>query len=105
MIKVSNLLLPRIRTRNHSKPQRFFVQKLMETKSSKVIYFVTGNAKKLEEVNQILGSQFPLKAIKVDRTTLSTVNILVPELQGEPDEVSKEKCKLAAAEVFFFSPF
>ena len=56
------------------------------------ITFVTGNAKKLEEVRQILGGEdlaFTLVSQKVD----------LPELQGEPDEISREKCKLAAQAV------
>lgn len=60
------------------------------------LVFVTGNAKKLEEVRAILaaranggGAEFPFDVVsrKID----------LPELQGDPDEVSKEKCKLAAA--------
>ncbi len=47
--------------------------------------FVTGNAKKLEEVRAILGSAFPLRNEKID----------LPELQGEPEEVSIAKCRLA----------
>ncbi|XP_073987931.1 inosine triphosphate pyrophosphatase [Rhodnius prolixus] len=55
---------------------------------SKVVVFVTGNAKKLEEVISILGPNVPFKLInqKVD----------LPELQGEIDEVCKKKCKEAA---------
>ena len=57
------------------------------------LVFVTGNAKKLEEVRAILAArktgEFPFEVVsrKID----------LPELQGAPDEVSKEKCKLAAA--------
>ena len=56
-----------------------------------VITFVTGNKKKLEEVIAILSSNgeslpFRLESAKLD----------LPELQGEPDEVSIEKCKIAA---------
>jgi inosine triphosphate pyrophosphatase len=42
----------------------------------------------LEEVNRILGEDFPVEIIaqKID----------LPELQGEPEEVAKEKCKIAA---------
>eukprot|EP00516_Mucochytrium_quahogii_P002947 CAMPEP_0203759986 /NCGR_PEP_ID=MMETSP0098-20131031/13358_1 /ASSEMBLY_ACC=CAM_ASM_000208 /TAXON_ID=96639 /ORGANISM=" , Strain NY0313808BC1" /LENGTH=184 /DNA_ID=CAMNT_0050653365 /DNA_START=122 /DNA_END=676 /DNA_ORIENTATION=- len=56
-----------------------------------MLTFVTGNAKKLEEVRSILGGscQFELRNAKLD----------LPELQGEPEEVAAEKCKLAAAEV------
>uniref|UniRef100_A0A8D0HDV8 Inosine triphosphate pyrophosphatase n=1 Tax=Sphenodon punctatus TaxID=8508 RepID=A0A8D0HDV8_SPHPU len=53
--------------------------------------FVTGNAKKLEEVSQILGDTFPYKLIarKID----------LPEYQGEPDEISIQKCREAATQV------
>ena len=60
------------------------------------LVFVTGNAKKLEEVRQIVEAEaaasdtaFPFEIVskKID----------LPELQGEPVEVSVEKLKLAAA--------
>ena len=53
--------------------------------------FVTGNAKKLQEVTAILGESLPYRLVsrKID----------LPELQGLPEEVSREKCKLAAAKV------
>lgn len=49
------------------------------------ITFVTGNAKKLEEVLQILGTSFSRKIVpkKID----------LPELQGEIDEICIKKCK------------
>ena len=52
------------------------------------IVFVTGNAKKLEEVLAILGgAAFPYALVprKLD----------LPELQGEPEEVAAEKCRYA----------
>lgn len=58
-------------------------------KSCNEITFVTGNKKKLDEVIQILGEDddFPYKLIskKLD----------LPELQGDPIEVSKLKCEYA----------
>ncbi|KAM5148392.1 inosine triphosphate pyrophosphatase [Mantella aurantiaca] len=59
--------------------------------AARSIVFVTGNAKKLEEVVQILGDNFPSKLVakKID----------LPEYQGEPDEISIHKCKEAAKEV------
>lgn len=54
--------------------------------------FVTGNAKKLEEVKTILGD-----SVKGYRLVSQKVDL--PELQGTPEEVSAEKCKLAAAQV------
>ena len=56
------------------------------------ITFVTGNAKKLEEVRAILGSDsLPFEVIsrKLD----------LSELQGEPENVAREKCFLAVKEV------
>eukprot|EP00013_Stygamoeba_regulata_P024531 CAMPEP_0177650994 /NCGR_PEP_ID=MMETSP0447-20121125/12274_1 /TAXON_ID=0 /ORGANISM="Stygamoeba regulata, Strain BSH-02190019" /LENGTH=217 /DNA_ID=CAMNT_0019153971 /DNA_START=81 /DNA_END=734 /DNA_ORIENTATION=- len=50
------------------------------------IVFVTGNANKLKEVLAIFGDHFDIVAEKVD----------LPELQGEPDEISAEKCRLAS---------
>ena len=40
-------------------------------------------------MNQILGSSFEVKTQKLD----------LPELQGEPDDISVEKCRLAMKEV------
>ncbi|XP_075867099.1 inosine triphosphate pyrophosphatase isoform X3 [Microcebus murinus] len=57
----------------------------------KKIVFVTGNAKKLEEVIQILGDKFPC--------TLVAQKIDLPEYQGEPDEISIQKCREAARQV------
>jgi inosine triphosphate pyrophosphatase len=55
--------------------------------------FVTGNAKKLEEVVRILASgpesPFLLTSRKVD----------LPELQGDPIKIAREKCLTAAAAV------
>ncbi|CAH9071933.1 unnamed protein product [Cuscuta europaea] len=53
------------------------------------VTFVTGNAKKLEEVRAILGGSIPFQSLKLE----------LPELQGEPEEISKEKARLAAKEV------
>jgi len=52
--------------------------------------FVTGNANKLAEVKAILGGSVP---------SLVSKKIDLPELQGEPEEISIEKCKLAVKEV------
>ncbi|XP_073449332.1 inosine triphosphate pyrophosphatase [Aquarana catesbeiana] len=63
----------------------------MAAGSVRSVVFVTGNAKKLEEVVQILGDKFPCKLVakKID----------LPEYQGEPDEISIHKCKEAAKEI------
>lgn len=58
---------------------------------SKPITFVTGNAKKLEELVAILGPNFP-------RTVISK-KVDLPELQGEIDEIAVKKCKEAARQV------
>ncbi|XP_023616048.1 inosine triphosphate pyrophosphatase isoform X2 [Myotis lucifugus] len=59
--------------------------------AGKELVFVTGNAKKLEEVIQILGDKFPC--------TLVAKKIDLPEYQGEPDEISIQKCQEAARQV------
>ncbi|GFP99332.1 inosine triphosphate pyrophosphatase [Phtheirospermum japonicum] len=56
---------------------------------SQPVTFVTGNAKKLEEVRAILGRSIPFRSLRLD----------LPELQGEPEEISREKARLAAKEV------
>lgn len=58
------------------------------TSSRTPITFVTGNAKKLEEFKAILGPSFhvPLTSKALD----------LPELQGDPLDVAREKCKTAA---------
>mmetsp|Transcript_17534 Transcript_17534/g.48092 ORF Transcript_17534/g.48092 Transcript_17534/m.48092 type:complete len:217 (+) Transcript_17534:264-914(+) len=59
------------------------------------LVFVTGNAKKLEEVRQILDAgekkvPFEVKSQKID----------LPELQGaSPEEIAREKCRFAAESV------
>jgi inosine triphosphate pyrophosphatase len=68
-------------------------EKRRKTTAKPCITFVTGNKKKLEEVKQILGSgeelSFELTNRKID----------LPELQGDPFEIAKEKCRLAAKEI------
>jgi len=61
--------------------------------SSDVVYFATGNKKKLEEVVQILNSSEPLPY------SVESVSLDLPELQGEPEDIAKEKCRLAARHV------
>lgn len=50
------------------------------------IVFVTGNRKKLEEVRAILGDAFPLTSVALDD---------LPEVQGEPEDVARAKCREA----------
>ena len=59
--------------------------------AKRTLVFVTGNANKLKEATQILRDDFPWNII--------AKNIDLPELQGEPDDISIQKCKLAAAEI------
>jgi inosine triphosphate pyrophosphatase len=65
-------------------------QRTLESRAmATTITFVTGNAKKLEEVRAIVGADasFSLTSKKID----------LPELQGEPEDVAREKARLAAA--------
>jgi len=55
------------------------------------ITFVTGNKKKLEEVKRILGAELPF--------LVDNKKIDLPELQGDPLEIAKEKCITAAKEI------
>lgn len=70
----------------------------MASGSKPTITFVTGNAKKLEEVKIYMA-----KSCNGDADALPFIltnqKIDLPELQGEPDEISKEKCRLAAERV------
>lgn len=63
-----------------------------------VITFVTGNAKKLEEVERILKpDQNDRAPDKLLQYKLTNEKVDLPELQGEPIAIAREKC-LAAAE-------
>ena len=57
--------------------------------AGKEITFNSGNPKKVEELQAILGDSIKLKISKID----------LPELQGEPEEVAIEKAKLAASQI------
>lgn len=59
------------------------------------ITFVTGNQNKLREVAQILASDSHSEsAIKI-----ISKKIDLPELQGEVEDIAKQKCALAVKEV------
>lgn len=60
----------------------------------RTVTFVTGNAKKLEEVVAILSAGGAALPCDVTNAKLD-----LPELQGEPEEVAAEKAKLAAQEI------
>ncbi len=64
--------------------------------SEAIITFVTGNKKKLEEVKRILSDSDASDALPF---TISNQKIDLPELQGDPLEIAKEKCSLAAKEI------
>lgn len=66
--------------------------KVSESGSSKPkLTFITGNKNKLKEVQQILPDDFPFELVanKLD----------LPELQGDPKEIAREKCRLAAKDI------
>lgn len=57
------------------------------------VTFVTGNAKKLEEVVAILGTQHAARFV------VSNVDLDLPELQGEPEAVARAKAVEASKRV------
>lgn len=59
------------------------------SKGGAKVTFITGNMKKLEEVQYILGNSINLDNKKID----------LPELQGEPEEVAILKAKEAARQI------
>mmetsp|Transcript_7565 Transcript_7565/g.14032 ORF Transcript_7565/g.14032 Transcript_7565/m.14032 type:complete len:228 (+) Transcript_7565:227-910(+) len=64
--------------------------------TKKKLVFATGNQNKLKEVRQILSAgeedtKFPYQ--------LEALSIDLPELQGEPDDIAAEKCRIAAEKV------
>jgi len=63
------------------------VSEMSQSEDHSEIVFVTGNKDKLREVTQILGEGFPFKITNQD--------IDLPEYQGEPDDVSRQKCQSA----------
>ncbi|XP_021367805.1 inosine triphosphate pyrophosphatase-like isoform X2 [Mizuhopecten yessoensis] len=63
----------------------------MDGDGQQSITLVTGNQKKLEEFIHILGNDFKFKVISKD--------IDLPEYQGEPEEVARLKCRMAAEHI------
>ena len=61
----------------------------MAAAGARVVTFVTGNSRKLEEVQAIVGGGAKLVARALD----------LPELQGEPEEVARAKARLAQQQV------
>ena len=84
-------------------PDPFSSSRIMDSKSAQTvncekdnstITFVTGNKKKAEEVKRILASgstSFPFK--------ITNKKVDLPELQGDPVYIAREKAALAAKEV------
>ena len=58
-----------------------------------VVTFVTGNQNKLKEVRSIIGDEHAAKFV------LEAKAVDLPELQGEPEDIAKEKVMLAAKDI------
>ena len=58
---------------------------------NKTITFITGNKNKLQEVIQIFGLD--------SSYTIQSLNLDLPEIQGEPETIVAEKCRLASLEI------
>jgi inosine triphosphate pyrophosphatase len=54
---------------------------------NRVVYFITGNKNKLNEVRQIIGDISPYE--------LESMNVDLPEYQGYQDDIAIAKCKAA----------
>lgn len=63
--------------------------------SKHTVTFVTGNKKKLEEVVAILASKSTSGSTQQDNFSVVSCSLDLPELQGEPDAIAREKCLLA----------
>eukprot|EP00731_Ephydatia_muelleri_P009554 Em0005g140a len=59
--------------------------------AQRTLTFVTSNAKKLEEVKAIIANSIPWNVV--------SAALELPELQGEPDDITREKCRLASEKV------
>jgi inosine triphosphate pyrophosphatase len=57
----------------------------------KTLTFITGNKNKLEEVRHIIGSSIDYK--------INAQILDLPELQGEPEAIVVEKCRLASLQI------
>ena len=80
---------------------------------SKIITFITGNKKKLEEVNKIVNSNTSTSSLSTSSSSTSSqstsspspstqtfeiqgLKIDLPELQGSPETIIIEKCRVAS---------
>ena len=82
-----------------------------DQEAKKVVTFVTGNAKKLEEVKSILKlastdeeEEEEEEDNKGGKKMMMKINLIsrsidLPELQGDPIDIAKEKCLLASREI------
>lgn len=93
-------------TEDHSqrKKQKLETEEKSSSPTSPVITFVTGNAKKLEEVQRILGMDSTSDKEEVTAAAkvhfqLTNQKIDLPELQGEPIQIARDKCVAAAREI------
>ena len=69
---------------------------------SKIITFITGNENKLEEVRNILNSnESTTSTISTISTTfeIKGMKIDLPEIQGSPENIIIEKCRVASEKV------
>ncbi|KAI2506589.1 Pyrophosphatase [Fragilaria crotonensis] len=63
-------------------------QKVANGDGKPIVTFVTGNKKKLEEVQRILGNDLPFE--------ITNEKVDLPELQGDTIDIAREKCLEAA---------
>jgi inosine triphosphate pyrophosphatase len=63
-------------------------QKVTSGDGKPIVTFVTGNKKKLEEVQRILGNDLPFE--------ITNEKVDLPELQGDTIDIAREKCLEAA---------
>ena len=61
------------------------------------VTFVTGNKKKLEEVTAILAGGEGSSEKTASRFVVDSQKMDLPELQGEPEEIAAEKCRVTFA--------
>lgn len=60
---------------------------MSSNKTRKTVYFITGNSNKLKEFTQIIGD--------VENYEFICKKIDLPEFQGEPEEIARQKCLTA----------
>ena len=85
-----------VRSNGQSHEEHSAKKPRLNSNPDNVITFVTGNKKKLEEVKRILAASDDDQTLPF---SISNQKIDLPELQGDPLEIAKEKCSLAAKEV------